>query len=259
MQRLRTSFALASALLLSLLASGQEEQIRRYEANAKQLFEFEVKKTKDPIFPIRLRNEGYVEGSATFAIYVDQTGKLRDYLLLEATKTAFAKEVERVLSDWDYSVPLVDGEPSAIVSTVKVNFERSGLVVYESPGLGLLNPWNRMIEGLEYRVYALWELDRIPEPIEIVKPDFHVELLEDRDLVTAVFDFYIDQEGRVRIPTLREADDKVDERLLVIAQESLLQWRFNAPTVNGKRVVAKAAQPFRFRKGQTTDVAPASN
>ncbi len=238
---------LAATAAVSFWASAQEEPVRRYDANAPQVFEFEIKKTRDPVFPVRLRNEGYVEGYVIYAVYVDQFGALKDYLLLDATKLAFAKEVEKVLPQWEFSVPYVDGESAAIVSTVKVNFERSGVVLYESPGLTPLMPWYHGNEGHEHRIYGTWELDRLPEPIEMVKPDFHIELLEDRNLVTAVFEFYIDEEGRVRIPTLRNADDKVDERLLVIAQESLLRWRFAPPTVDGRKVVAKVAQPFRFK------------
>lgn len=249
MSTVRAITSIVSASVLALLASAQDDaQIRRYDAQARSIVEFDITKTKDPLFPNRLRAEGIMEGTVTFAVYIDQLGNLKDFLLLEASKLEFAAEVEKVLPLWKFSVPFVDGESAAIISTVKVNFERSGLVVYESPGLGYLNQWDRSSHSTDYRIYALWELDAIPEPIDLVKPDFHTELLEDRDLVNAVFDFYIDAEGRVRMPTLRQADDKIDERLLVIAQESLLRWRFAAPKVKGRNVVAKAAQPFRFQK-----------
>lgn len=241
--------ALSAAAALPL-ALAQDETVRRYDANAQMQIEFSIKKTKDPIFPVRLRSEGYLEGHATFAIYVDQNGVLRDFLVLEATRLEFAREVEKVLPQWEFSVPYVDGEKASLASMVKVSFERTGVIVYESAGL--ITPWAFRQKDVAYRIYGLWELDKVPVPIDLVKPDFHTELLEDRDVVNAVFEFYIDEKGHVRIPTLREADDKVDERLLVIAQDTLLQWRFDPPKVNGKPVVARAAQPFRFTKRAAT-------
>lgn len=230
-------------------AFGQPDDVRRYQPQADREVSFTIDRHRDPTFPARLRLEGYFDGSATFAISVNHFGELEDYLLLEATHLDFAKAVEKVLPNWDFSVPRLDGEPSSISSTIKVNFERSGAIVYETSGIQLIPFLQQIAEApVAYRIYGLWELDSLPEPLLVNKPEFHVDLLEDRNLVTAVFQFYIDEQGRVRIPTLREADEKVDERLLLIAQESLREWRFSPPTVRGKPVVTKAAQPFRFKK-----------
>lgn len=239
--------ALGLGLVLHSLCSAAAEEIRRYDAGAQREVDFHIDRDRDPIYPARLRAEGFLEGNATFAVSINHFGELDDYLLLEASHQEFAKAVEKVLPTWDYSVPRINGEPAAIVSTVKVTFDRSGVIVYETTGAVQLNPFASSSDS--YRVYGLWELDNLPEPLHVEKPEFHVDLLENRHLATAVFEFYIDIQGRVRMPTLREADDGVDERLLLIAQDKLLQWRFEPPTVRGKPVVARAAQPFRFRKG----------
>lgn len=246
------SFALALATLGPALRAAPEEPIKRYQANAVSMLEFAIQESKDPKFPLTLKALGYEEGSAVFAIYINQYGGLEDYLLLEASHVDFAKAVEKVLPDWSYSVPLVDGEVASIVSRIKVKFERGKGVIYESTGysniLGHIN--SHFADDEAYRIFALDELDSIPIPTHMEKPSFHVDLLEERDIVNAVFEFFIDTEGNVRIPTLREADDKVDERLLVIAQNALLQWKFQPPMHKGKPVVAKAAQPFRFAKSK---------
>lgn len=233
------------------LLAESEEEIPRYTANAESLLEFAIHESKDPIFPNNLRARGFTEGIATFAIYVNQFGELEDYLLLEATHIDFANAVEKVINDWNYSVPLVDGEVAAIASRIKVRFERGKGIVYETIGFEpMLSEFlNHKRTAENYRVYTLDELDSIPIPNHVEKPSFHVDMLEEREVVNAVFEFYIDTEGHVRIPTLREADDQVDERLLIIAQEALLQWKFDPPMRKNKPVVARAAQPFRFKKG----------
>ncbi|MBK1876389.1 energy transducer TonB [Pelagicoccus mobilis] len=248
-RELSSIFLALSLCALPLTQAQVENQIDRYEANAAPMVEFEIHQTIEPIYPPYLKNVGYEDGSATLAIVINQFGELEDYLLLEATHIQFGQAVEKVLPKWKFSAPLVNGETAAIASKLKVNFKRGQGVVYESFGYySLENKFINMMNRSDfYRIYTLDELDRIPIPTKIEKPLFHTELLEDRDLVTAVFEFYIDTEGRVRIPTLREADDKVDERLLIIAQNAISQWRFEPPQRKGKAVVAKAAQPFHFR------------
>lgn len=237
------------ALAANAPSFGQFDAVKRYDKFAEDQTEFEILHVREPNFPLSLKNADVMEGRASFLILVDQYGSLADYLLYKATHIEFAKEVEKVITDWRFSVPYVDRQPVPIVTSFDVHFKRTGVVV-ESIG-NLLPQWQRSKGDSDgYRIHGTDELDSIPEPIEIVRPDFHVDLLEGRNLITAVFDFYIDTEGNVRMPTLREADNKVDERLLVIAQEALLQWRFNTPTVNRKPVVAKTAIPFHFKRGQ---------
>lgn len=247
----RTLKTIASALALSSISGLHGEpapQIDRYQADAKPQVEFAIQQTIEPSYPTYLKNLGYDDGSATFAIVISNTGELEDFLLLEATHIAFGNAVSKVLPKWNFSVPLVDGEPAAIASKLRVDFKRDQAVVCQSFGyysMGLQLCMMKDDSDL-YRIYTLDELDRIPVPTKIEKPHFHTELLENREQVTAVFEFFIDTEGRVRIPTLRNADDKVDERLLVIAQNAISQWRFEPPLHRGEAVVAKAAQPFHF-------------
>jgi len=74
-------------------------------------------------------------------------------------------------------------------------------------------------------------------------------MLNGRDDQKAVFEFYIDESGNVRIPMLREAEasDDIEEELLVIVQDALMKWKFRPPKKNGKPVVVRVAQPIFFR------------
>ncbi|MBD5779300.1 energy transducer TonB [Pelagicoccus sp. NFK12] len=237
-------------LLQAGLLAEPEQEIVRYRADSQAQLEFQITQTKDPIFPNSLKLRGFMEGNATFAIFINQFGELEDFLLVEASHIDFAKAAEKAIPDWRFSVPRVDGEVAAIASKIRINFERGNGVVYETIGYEPLLPGSQLIkrDSESYRVYTLDELDSIPIPSYIAKPSFHDEMLEERNVVNAVFQFYIDTEGNVRIPTLREADDLVDERLLLIAQEALLQWKFEPPMRDNRPVVARAAQPFRFKK-----------
>ncbi|MDQ8204539.1 hypothetical protein [Pelagicoccus sp. SDUM812003] len=247
MRFLQITILLAACMAFISPLSSEEPEVHRYDANARTRIQFAIENRPDPIFPPALKQRGVFKGKAVFAVFVNQFGELADYLLIEASHLEFASSVERVIDRWKFSVPYADGEPAPVASRLVINFRLDG-VVYETTGFHLVLPFgNDILTDDEYRIYGVWELDKVPEPIEIAKPEFHVDLLEEREQVNAIFDFFIDTEGRVRIPTLREADDKVDERLLVIAQDALIKWRFNTPTVDGKPVVSRVAQPFRFK------------
>lgn len=248
-----TIIAIATSCLAFAHAQTEEASIDRYRANDDAAIDFKIKPTIEPEFPLQLKSLGYENGSVTVVISINQFGELQDFLLIEATHIAFGKAVEAVLPKWKFSVPHVNGESASISSKIRVEFKRGEGVLYDFFGYrysnsGFGNPFDR---DKSYRIYTLKELDSIPIPTSVQKPLFHTELLEERELVSALFEFYIDTDGNVRIPTLREADDEVDERLLIIAQDALSQWRFEPPLKNGKPVVAKAAQPFLFKALQS--------
>ena len=212
---------------------------------------FSIKVTREPIFPLRLKTEGYTKGSATLQLVVDQFGELRDALMIEATHPAFGKAVLDVIYKWKFGVPKINGEAVAMVQNLQVHFEASGSVLSYSTGanVGPMGLFDRMTRGISvYRIASIDEIDSIPLPIHIEKPLFPVEMLKGEIVQKAVFEFYIDESGNVRIPTLRENEstETIEESLLVITQDALMQWKFQAPTRNGKPVVVRVAQPITF-------------
>ena len=60
---------------------------------------------------------------------------------------------------------------------------------------------------------------------------------------TVTLDFYIDGEGRVRLPA---ADLGTHPSFARAAVEALDQWRFEPPTSEGRPVVVRAIQTFNF-------------
>jgi hypothetical protein len=58
-----------------------------------------------------------------------------------------------------------------------------------------------------------------------------------------VLDFYIDTEGRPRMPVVLSAAHDV---YAIAAMEALLQWRFAPPTRQGRPAIVRATQQFSF-------------
>jgi len=93
------------------------------------------------------------------------------------------------------------------------------------------------------RVYRPEDLDSIPEPIEVVKPKYPLEFKEEgvRGEVSVLF--YIDEEGRVRMPHITEYTHEEFAQLALVA---VRQWKFKPPIRRGKPVSILVRQPFSF-------------
>lgn len=211
--------------------------------------DFKIEVTHNPIFPIPLRESGVMEGKVRVLVAVDSTGVLRDWIAVEATHRSFVRSVDRVIEDWHFIPKVVDGVQEA--STVYVDIElRVDGIVLSNPGMVsvMRNHFDLSMisERDRHKVYSVRDLDEIPRPVHVEKPLVPEELISD-DAETFVFEFYIDRDGEVHVPLLVGRDEiKVDERILVIVQESLRKWKFTPPTVNGRKVTVKVAQPFDF-------------
>jgi outer membrane biosynthesis protein TonB len=55
--------------------------------------------------------------------------------------------------------------------------------------------------------------------------------------------FYIDQEGKPRLPAILSMDDPI---LAEIALETIREWRFAPPTSGGEPAITRARQQFVF-------------
>ncbi len=211
---------------------------------------FVIKVNAEPHFPSMLKNMGISEGKVRMVVAVNAEGNLLDYLVVEATHEAFARAVEEVVSDWSFVPPTENGQPYSIATFVDVNFRTDGMMVMSPDMMTVISLFYNLPivnEADAIRVFSVNDLDRIPEPIYVEKPLVPVELLGD-EVYRAVFEFYIDRNGNVHIPVLRNKELDIDERILVIAQDALWKWQFSPPTVKGRPVVVKVAQPLVFQK-----------
>ena len=59
-----------------------------------------------------------------------------------------------------------------------------------------------------------------------------------------VGDFYVDEEGRLRLPSV---DSSASPALIENAVDALQQWRFKPPTIKGKGVLVYAVRVVKFR------------
>ncbi|HEU5080122.1 MAG TPA: TonB family protein [Opitutaceae bacterium] len=199
-----------------------------------------IKRTVNPIFPHRLNEEGISEGSCRVAVSVDSSGKLGEYLVIGYTHPALVEPTINAIKQWEFEAPIWNGQPIAMQRDIEFRFENHGAVVTMDLQSYVGIMVNRVFpERFTYRPRTLKEIDRIPTPLNAESPAVPKSTQGE-----AVVEFFIDEQGNVRMPSILKADN---DTVAEAATAAVRNWKFEAPTVNGKPVLVRAQQTFRFQ------------
>ncbi len=130
--------------------------------------------TPEPEFPTALAQAGYIEGSAAAIIVVDETGQLRDHLLIDASHRLFGAELLRVIPQWRYTAPLKAGVPVTAARRVEVRFNASGAVIsiFGHNAVLLRSPLvaQALHDKLRYQIASPRDLDQPLTATKVVPP-----------------------------------------------------------------------------------------
>lgn len=211
--------------------------------------DLQIDVTRMPAFPLSLKEKGYFEGFVKVSVDIDHHGELRDWFVVESTHPYFSQAVGRVIEKWEFSPPKVNGNPRTIITHLNINFQSSGTALSMSLPSEMLAQRLNQLTGYRQDFDGLTSIDRLdtsPFPIDQPAPVIPQDLIEENEGTRAVFTFYVDQAGQVRMPALTEATGDPDVRLLVAAQDAISQWKFEPPTRNKRPAKIKLSQTFVF-------------
>lgn len=235
-------------LILSLFAATAIASPTARAASPDAIWEHrpvQIIQSVDSRFPPGLVLQGITEGTVRAVLNVDADGKLVDSLVTAYSHVELAQELNDVLRQWRYRPAVVRGDPvnarfeasftfkaeGAVVSTV--SFEQMASMAYRAAG-----------ERLYSTVSRPGDIDRPLALVHLVQPRHPGKAPrtgETRGTVTV--EFYIDAEGRVRMPAVvRMTDEAFGYAAIAAVQE----WRFTPPTRNGRPTVVRATQEFVF-------------
>jgi TonB family protein len=204
----------------------------------------QIIQTEAPRFPLVLNDSPVMNGDATVAIHVDQDGRLTDWLVTGYSRKEFADTAVAALKVWRFDPSRVDGVPWSSVQEVHFDFSRTGVVVSVSGLDFFMNRIDEIASGrFAYRSRTLRELDQIPVPVHVVSP-VNPTLNNGEKKRTVAVDFYIDEEGRVRLPSVSRAD--VGTACAASAVDAVKQWRFEPPLYRGRPTLVSVRQEFNF-------------
>lgn len=193
------------------------------------------------VYPQKMLGDAVYSGEVRIVISVDENGKLTDCLVTGYTQQAFAEAVVAAIQRWHYEPAKVNGRRRPSRADLQFEFRDKGVIVQTFPGALVRHAYRRNIEEhFVYKPCLLRDLDRIPTPVHVISP---TAMPEDAAR-SVVVEFYIDEEGRVRMPAVdREA---ADDPLAGAAVAAVEQWRFEPPLRKGHPVLVYAQQEFTF-------------
>lgn len=235
--------------LFSYGFSQEDDDLIAYEHNlSSEDVDLHFKVIRQPKFPESLRSAGFSKGHVKMLLELHFDGELRDWIVISASHKDFADAIDRVIEDWEFSPPKRNGKPISLVIPMEVNFRSTGDVISFNVTDGLNHYLQFADRTNSIEIADVDTLDQFPEPIHVVHPKVPLSLVEKSSGSYGVFKFYIDTEGRVRLPHVDHVSGgNVDVRLLEAAQDALEEWQFAPPTVKGKRVIVAVKQPFHFQ------------
>lgn len=192
-----------------------------------------------PHFPIRLLRRGVTEGEAVIRISLDQTGKLSDCLVERYTEPEFAEAALDAIKQWQFKLR----EPVGVVMGVTFLYRMHGVVAIERFAVDNVVAEERNKGEYAYAPCSPRDLDHRPKPTRVVSPDYPQELEQKGIEGSVAIDFYIDEQGRTRLPAPLTTENSILAGLATAAME---QWQFEPPTRGGKPVLVHATQRFSF-------------
>lgn len=225
-------------LALATVAMGQAPRALTMER-------LRVTKQEVPVFPFELVQLGVREGKALIGFSVDANGQIDECFPIAYTHKEFADVSVAAVRRWKFEPARIGGEPVGASSQVTVNFETQGPTVVSLTGGEALALWMNSLhrDAPGYFPRTLRELDRIPTPVATPAPAYSHEFVTRGHVGTVTVDFYIDEAGAVRLPSTESTEDP---QLAALAITALRQWKFEPPRCQGRPVLVKASQVFRF-------------
>lgn len=208
-----------------------------------------VIQTDSPAYPPQLLALGVKNGQATVAIQVESTGELSDLLVTAYTHEAFASEAVAAIRRWKFKPARIRGVDTGATENLTFNFKTEGPIVISLS----LETYPQQLHlrlfpnAAAYSARTLAQLDRIPTPVSITRPVYTLEAARHATPRHVTVEFYIDEQGRVRMPAVsRETNDEYGD-LAAAAVSAVSQWRFEPPMANGKPALVLARQEFEFK------------
>jgi hypothetical protein len=204
-----------------------------------------IVQTTEANFPDMLAAEGVSEGKVRAVLNVDAGGELVEYLVTAYTRRELADELVGNLRHWSYEPARQRGEPVASRVEVVFAFQARGMVVSLMPHESAAVTINRLVRpAWTSLLCGPSELDEPVRALHVVQPQHPGNRVSPPPIQpTVVIDFYIDMEGRPRMPVVLRA---AHELYAIAALDALMLWQFKPPLRQGRPMIVRATQQFAF-------------
>jgi TonB family protein len=241
------------ALLSAVLASGSFAATPAVPSFADTPLKI-VQSDDLPFYPTAALDAGLRNGEARLAVAIDATGRLTDYLVVGYTHRSFADVAVSAVKHWRFEPQRIHGLARGAVATLVFTFEAEGTIVNlnmfaDDGSLTMLHYLSHIPTA--FSACMPRDLDRIPLPVKIVQPLYPSGLGRGSHGGRVTVKYYIDEQGRVRLPRASSVLHQMNEELTGTALAdaavaAVAQWQFEPPLSKGKPTIVLVEQDFDF-------------
>jgi periplasmic protein TonB len=210
-------------------------------------------------YPLAAKRAAMRQGEARALVSISEEGELLDFMVIGCTHLAFAEVIAQALPKYRFVPAKLRGEPTPVRMSLTFFFKQEGAIVSLSEVDLMELSLSRLRQ--DHAQFISWicpnsRLDRPLTPTRTVSPRHPAELQNRRETGMVTVDFFVDGEGRVRMPAV---DTGAHPSFAREAVGALSTWEFEPPTSNGQPVIARAVQTFNFSlpPGEAEEPAPA--
>ncbi|MBI5691150.1 MAG: TonB family protein [Verrucomicrobia bacterium] len=197
-----------------------------------------------PYFPPSLLAEGITSGFVQAVLHVGADGRVLDHLVLACSHRELLAEFQAGLREWEFVPARRRGEPIAVRTEVVFHFEARGAVVSLTATTAATAATRWVPTETISLACTPRELDRPPAAQVTISPTHPGPRLQPPlHQGSATVDFYVDAEGRPRMPVVVASSHEAFGDAAIAA---LLQWRFSPPLRAGQPTAVRVRQTFVF-------------
>lgn len=214
------------------------------EANEGLVAQLGLTRFVEPVFPDAARLDGLATGHVTLAISRDAQGVPSDVLVLAATHPTMADAAVAAVREWRFTPS--DNPADLAARTVRIGFKLRGVVYFPFGKNHVVEPETEVSVldlSQPVKVPRVQSLAQRPKALAQPMPDYPAALRSRSLEGTATVRFYVDEEGRVRLPELIEA---TSPEFAEAALAAVARWRYEPPQEGGRRIVASDNWTFKF-------------
>jgi TonB family protein len=211
----------------------------------KDIEPLKIHRTVQPIFPPMLQKRMVDSGEARILVMVDKEGRLADWIVTGYTHAPFAKEALDVLQKWKFEPATYRGVPINARAELRFSFRTEGIIRMVPADMVIETKLREMDRpGFWQRYVKAEDLDRPPDAIVEIAPMPPGQLGAVAAEGKVVVDYYIDPEGKVRMPIILESNDEAFSNSVLLA---MTDWRYEPPTRDNVPVMTRVWREFTFR------------
>jgi TonB family protein len=199
----------------------------------------------EPEYPAKYRNTTTNEGYAQAQLLVAADGRIVECFVSAYSHPEFAASVEHAVQSWVFRAA-DPGDAGALPQrfNVRISFRSEGMTIVQGDFQQTVKAFlGQKDADSEVDVCKLRDLDTTPEPVNLVVPAYPEELKKQKIEGGAAISFFIDEQGRVRVPSVAGS---TRPEFAAAALEAVGKWTFVPPLRKGQPTRVFAVQEFSF-------------